>query len=815
MKYLACTFLFIGLLMVSFESMAQRARLEGYITNEEGNPMELVSVALQGTSVGTTTNSEGFFRLPVIEQQNHQVVISYLGYSPRQFQINLAPGEIRVINIRMEPLATQLPDFEVKETQIITSQYIRIDPSLSAIIPGPGNGVESLLKTMPGVSATTELSSQYSVRGGNFDENLVYVNGIEIYRPFLVRSGQQEGLSFINSDLVSSISFSSGGFDAQYGDKMASVLDITYKTPEKFGGSFSMSLLEGSLHLEDARMDNRLKYLFGLRHKSNQYLLGTLDTQGDYKPEFTDIQTLISYRLHPQWEMSFLGNYSRNQYLFVPEVQRTRFGTVTEVRQFTVFFDGQETDRFLTALGALSLNYDPTPNHTLQLIGSVFQTDETENFDIKGRYLLERVETDFGSSDFGQPTGTPLGVGAFHNHARNYLNAIVWNVEHKGEIRADNNTLRWGAKYQFEDIFDRLNEWSMIDSAGYSLPRDPAHSLILQDTVNTRIFLQTYRVSGYVQNSFEFQRPHGRYIATAGVRSQYWSFNSQWLFSPRLTLLYKPVWAPRVVLRASGGVYQQPAFYKELRDFQGNINHDIKAQESLQFVLGAEYNLMLWDRPFKYTSELYYKQFKNLIPYELDNVRIRYYANNTASGYGTGIDMKINGEFVPGIESWASLSVMKTEEKIEGAFYTDADGNTVPLGYIPRPTDQRFSFSLFFQDFLPRNPTYKVSMALVYGSGLPLSPPSHQKTRNLSTMPPYRRVDIGFSKELIGPNARNRDSGVFRHIESMWITAEVFNLLEINNTISYLWIRDISNDMYAIPNYLTSRLINLKLVTQF
>ena len=477
-KHLILLFLFPVFLMLSSGLFSQQARIEGFVRDDDNNPLEFVSVALQGTSTGTTTNSEGFFMLRVDPGKEHIVVFSYLGYESRRLELRLVSGEIRVLNVFLVPLATTLPDVEITETQIISSQYIKIDPRLTAVLPGPGTGVEGLLRTQPGVSSTTELSSQYSVRGGNFDENLVYVNGIEIYRPFLVRSGQQEGLSFINSSLVSSITFSAGGFDAQYGDKMASVLDITYKTPEEFAGSFSMSLLEGSLHLEDAFLDNRLTYLFGLRHKSNQYLLGTLDTQGDYKPEFTDIQGLVSYRFNQQWELNFLGNYSRNQYLFRPQRQETRFGTVTEVRQFTVLFEGQERDLFLTALGALSLNYTPEEGRKFQLISSVFQTDETENFDIKGRYLLERVETSFGSSEFGQPTGTPLGAGAFHNHARNYLNAIVWNIEHKGEIEAGSNTLKWGLKYQYEDIFDRLNEWTMVDSAGYAVPRQPGEVIL-------------------------------------------------------------------------------------------------------------------------------------------------------------------------------------------------------------------------------------------------------------------------------------------------------------------------------------------------
>ncbi len=776
--------------------------------------MAFVGVAIQGTSTGTTTNENGVFSIRLQGNNRYVIIFSFLGYEQQSLQINLNNNERKVLNVFMKPLATMLPDIEITERQNISGQYIRIDPRLTALLPGPGSTVENLLKTMPGVNSTSELSSQYSVRGGNFDENLIYVNGIEIYRPFLVRSGQQEGLSFINSNLVSSITFSAGGFDAQYGDKMASVLDITYKTPGKFAGSFSMSLLEGSVHIEDATLNNKLTYLFGLRHKSNQYLLGTLDTKGNYKPEFTDIQGLVNCRLAPRWEFSFLGNLSRNQYLFIPKRQETRFGTVTEVRQFTVFFEGQERDRFLTALGAFSLNFKPKKGTQFQLISSVFQTDEIENFDIKGSYLLERVETDFGSGEFGQPVGTPLGAGRFHNHARNYLNAIVWNLEHKAQIETQTGTLRWGVKYQYEDIFDRLKEWTMVDSAGYSLPRQPANAIFLQDTIQTRVFLQSSRIMAFLQNSWEFSGAGGRYILTAGARTQYWSYNQQWLFSPRATIMFKPVAVPRLLIRASGGYYKQPPFYKELRDFTGALNPNIKAQESLQFVLGAEYNMSFWERPFKYTGEIYYKKFENLIPYELDNVRIRYYATNNARGYGTGIDMKINGEFVPGVESWASLSLMKTEETIDGTFYLDRDGNQIPLGYKPRPTDQRFAFSLFFQDYLPRNPSYKVSLALIYGSGLPLSPPSKQKFKDNVYMPPYRRVDIGFSKELIG-QTKQYSRGILKNVSSIWVAAEVFNLLEINNTISYLWIRDISGSLYAIPNYLTSRMINIKLIAEF
>lgn len=527
------------------------------------------------------------------------------------------------------------------------------------------------------------------------------------------------------------------------------------------------------------------------------------------------MQALVTHDLSDKLEVNFLGNFSNNSYLFQPVVQNTRFGTATEVRQLTVFFDGQEVDKFVTAMGALSLKYKPSPGSILHWTFSIFQTDETENFDILGQYWLYRVQTDMSQDDFGQPTGEALGVGSFLNHARNYLNAIVWNAEHRGDLEVGNNTLRWGIKFQHEDIFDRLQEWTMIDSSGYSLPRPPNNQIILQDTLFARISTRSNRLSGFFQNTWQFDQPHGRFAVTAGLRMSYWDLNGQTLLSPRATVLYKPLALPRWAFRASAGYYHQPPFYRELRNFKGEINRDIKAQESIHFVLGSEYNFIAWDRPFKYTTEVYYKQLNNLIPYELDNVRIRYYAENIATGYATGLDMKVNGEFVPGVESWASLSLMKTAEEIEGAFYTDANGNQYPAGYIPRPTDQRFNFSLFFQDFLPRNPTYKVQVGFIFGTGLPFGPPTYERQRDTLRMPAYRRVDIGFSKQLIGEDSRFSERSPLRHFNNMWISAEVFNLLEMNNTISYLWIRDVENRLFAVPNYLTSRLINVKLVARF
>ncbi len=778
-------------------------------------PMQYVNIALMEIHVGTTTDAEGFFELRVPANEELTLMVSHLGFKPVEMPLVLEPGEKKEVSIIMEPLVTALPDVEVRDQQMLTTDITRIDPRLTSTLPGPGASVERLIQTLPGVATASELSAQYSVRGGSYDENLIYVNGIEIYRPFLVRAGQQEGLSFLNPDMVSEISFSAGGFNAQYGDKMASVLDIRYKEPDAFAGSFSLSLLEGSVHLEGISENGRFSYLVGMRYKSNQYLLGTLDTQGNYSPSFSDIQALLRYRLSDDLWLSFLGNFNDNHYQFEPEVQRTRFGTITDVREFTVYFDGHETNRFTTATGALSLDFQPHDDFSLQLTSSLFQSDERENFDVLGQYWLQRVETDMGEDDFGQPTGEPLGVGTFLNHARNYLNAIVWNAETKGHWSADNHKLRWGLKFQHEDIYDRLNEWNLIDSAGYSLPQQPDHAIRLQDTLKTQINMQSNRISGFLQNTWEFIRPHGRYALTAGVRANYWDFNDQLVVSPRSTMLYKPVWGEKWTFRASAGYFHQPPFYRELRDIQGRLNEQIQAQESIHLVLGSSYHFTAWERPFKYTTEVYFKFLNGLIPYQLDNVRIRYYADNISDGYATGLDMKIHGEFVPGIDSWASFSVMQTRENIEGAYIINRDGEEDPAGYIPRPTDQRFNFSMFFQDFLPRNPSYQVQLGFFYSSGMPFWPPREDLNVTYGRMPSYQRVDIGFSKQLIGEESQFSASNPLRHFDSMWLTAEVFNLLEISNTISYSWVKDVENQMFAIPNYLTSRLVNLKLIARF
>ncbi|NCA85156.1 MAG: TonB-dependent receptor [Clostridia bacterium] len=820
----------------------QQATVQGTVTNEKGKAQELVNVSIFGLPGGTATDEDGKYTLRVPANEKLRLVFSFVGFETIEKELRLAPNETVTINTTLVPSAEMLPDITIQDERIRNTNLQRIDPKGVTVIPTVTGSVESLIKTLPGVASNNELSSQYSVRGGNFDENLVYVNDIEIYRPFLIRSGQQEGMSFLNPDLTASILFSAGGFDAKYGDKMSSALDIKYKRPQEFGGSVTASLLGASAHLEGVDKTNRFSYLAGVRYKSNQYLLNGLETKGDYQPVFFDFQALFRYQLSEKLELSFLGNYADNKFELVPETRETNFGTISEAKRLTVYFDGRETDQYKTYMGALKLIYNPTKQTQLSFITSAFNSDESETFDIQGQYWIGRVQTGLGQSDFGDVVSTD-GVGTFLNHARNYLNATVVTAEHRGSWESTANYLTWGAKYQRENIDDQLHEWELIDSAGFTLPHpsddigaplQPVTPLHMNFFAASDVTLATNRISGFVQNTWNFGNNSRDFAVTAGIRSQYWDYSEQFLFSPRASLSYHPRWTHDILFRLAAGYYYQPAFYRELRNFDGTIAEDQKAQKSIHLVGGADWNLTIWGRPFKFVTEVYYKFLDDLIPYEVDNVRIRYYANERSRGYATGIDMKINGEFVPGIESWASLSVMKTQEDIYGDYYYqyfDEEGNPsgtgpepnpeasqnekVEPGYIPRPTDQRVRFSMFFQDYLPMNPTYKMHLALYFGSSLPFGPPKSQRYQQTYRMPPYRRVDIGFSKQLIGSHTKFKEGNPLGHLKSMWISLEIFNLLQVNNTISYLWITDVSGRQYAVPNFLTPRQLNLKLVVQF
>ena len=820
----------------------EKAIVKGKITNDKNRPIELVNIAIMGLPGGTVSDRKGNYEIEVPAKQEILLVFSFVGFERQEFTLTLEPGETKVINASLLETAEMLPVSVIQDERIRNTNLQRIDPKEVLVIPTVTGSIESLIKTLPGVASNNELSSQYSVRGGNFDENLVYVDDIEIYRPFLIRSGQQEGMSFLNPDLTSAILFSAGGFDAKYGDKMSSVLDIKYKRPTEFAGSVSLSLLGVTAHLEGATKNQKFSYLFGVRQKTNQYILNALETQGDYKPSFFDIQTVLRYKISPKVEVSFFGNYANNKYKFIPETRETSFGTIQEAKQLTIYFDGQEVDQYKTYMGAFKFTWKPDKKLRLHLIGSTYNSVEQETFDIQGQYWIGRLESGFGESDFGEVTESE-GVGTFLEHARNFLTATVYNIEHKGSHETPRNFLTWGLKYQHEDIEDHLHEWEMIDSAGYSLPRPPDEIGSLNPAVvpfglsfnaKSDINLSSNRYSAYIQNTWSLGNDERDFSITAGLRANYWDFNEQFLLSPRGTVSYHPNWTKDILFRFSAGYYYQPPFYRELRDFNGQINYDIKAQKSIHFVAGMDWNMQIWGRPFKFVTEVYYKDMDDLIPYEVDNVRIRYYSNERAKGYATGIDFKINGEFVKGIESWASMSFMKTEEDIYGDFYYnyfDAEGEKigsgpaedpeaavnekVEPGYIPRPTDQRFRFSMFFQDYLPMNPTYKMHLAFYYGSSLPFGPPNSERYKQTLRMPPYRRVDIGFSKQIIGDHTRFNNKNPLHHLKSMWISLEVFNLLQVNNTISYIWVTDITGNQYAVPNYLTPRQLNLKLVVRF
>ena len=804
-------------LFASFISNAQT--IKGKISDVKNIPLPAVNISIIDLKGGITSDNNGFYSISIKPNRSHVVAYSFVGYQTEKVRIPmLKKGQEYVLNIILKESNTLLDDIIVKDQKSRKNNLSRIKTKHVEVIPGSSGGIESVLKTLPGVSSANELSSQYSVRGGNFDENLVYVNGIEVYRPFLIHSGQQEGLSFVNSDLVGSILFSAGGFSAKYGDKMSSVLDIKYKQPKKTSSSVSMSLLGGSAHLEGISKNRRLSYFLGLRHKSNQYLLNSLDTEAEYRPRFSDLQTFINYKLNTNWDISFLSNISSNQYQMIPQDRNTDFGTFNEALRLTIFFEGQELDKYQTYFGALSTKYNPNTKLKLELTASAFQTYEEENFDILGEYWLYQLDNNLGSDNFGD-VAFDRGVGKYINHARNSLDARVLNFSHKGNYSEKDKNINWGLKFQNEKIDDKISEWTLIDSAGFTLPHpydsiglpsNPNQQVLMNELLKTDISLSSFRQSGYL----EYSQDINNLSLNAGTRSSYWSYNEELLVSPRISLAYAPNWEKDVVFRLASGIYYQSPFYRELRYPSGEVNQNIKSQKSVHYVLGSDYLFYKWGRPFKWITEIYYKKLDDLIPYKVDNVRIQYLAENNSKGYATGIDLKINGEFVSGVESWASLSIMKTEEDIIGDSYIDENGNTVYPGYIARPTDQRVNFSLFFQDYIPGNMNYKMHLNMIYGSGLPFGPPKSEKYQDILRIPDYRRVDIGFSAVLKSENKRSRLK-FMNILNSAWLSAEVFNLLDINNTVSYLWVSDVGGRQYAVPNYLTRRQVNLKLVLRF
>jgi hypothetical protein len=836
----------IILLNLPFLAFGQeKAAVYGKVTNTRGQSVEFANLSVIGYSGGTSTGEDGSYMLVIPANTELTLVISHISYQQQQFLINLSKGQEKELNIILSPSAEELDDVEIVDQQTRNTSFIRLDPKIAKRIPSLSGGIEELIVTMPGVSSTNELSTQYSVRGGNYDENLVYVNGIEIYRPFLIRAGQQEGLSFVNPDMASSVSFSAGGFEARYGDRMSSVLDIQYKKPTSFGGSVSLSFLGAMAHVEGLSKNQRFSYLVGTRYKTNQYFLKGLQTAGDYKPQFGDLQGLFNYKINPKWDISFLGYYALNSYQMVPKTRETVFGTINEAYKIKIFFEGQEVNRFDNYMGAVTAGYRPTNNLDLKFIGSVFGTYETETYDILGEYWIGRVETDLGSEQYGEVLEVQ-GVGAEMQHSRNYLKGLFASLQHQGTFAKGNKVLKWGINLQREVFKGKMTEWVLIDSAGYTLPYPPnsigdttgkvAPSLEMYNYVKMPVTeLISTRLTSYIQNTWDLDMKNtASLIINAGLRTNYSTLNKQFLVSPRASLAYKPAWKKDFLFRFATGIYYQPPLLREYIDPYGNVNENVKAQQSIHFVLGMDLNFQAWRRPFKFTTEAYYKDLNNLNPYEIDNVRIRYFAKNNANGYAYGIDFKINGEFIKGTESWASLSLLKTAEDLNDDFYykyfnesgeeirfgvqdkVAVDSAVVYPGFIPRPTDQRLNFALFFQDYLPNNPTYKMYIKLLYGTALPLGPPDTERYADtLRYQTSYRRVDVGFAKQLIGGYSTFGPKNPLKYFKTMWISLEVFNLFNIRNTISYLWVRDFNGRQYAVPNYLTPRQINLKLVATF
>ncbi len=831
--------------------LAQNATLFGTVRDEEGQPMQGVTVAVPGSSSPSVSTRES---------GQYEIIIAPDGL-PKSFtvrfssledivekEVAIAPGERKELNaaIRSRTLA---PVPVTKDPLRDRSAIDKLDPRSTVFLPNPLGDVNALLTGRLGVATRNDLSSGYSVRGGNFDENLVYVNDIEVYRPFLVRAGQQEGLSFPNPDMIDKIHFSAGGFEARYGDKLSSVLDITYKRPREFSGSASASLMGGAVSIASPMMKRRLRQVTGFRYRTLNAVLKGLDTQGDYTPVYTDLQSYWTFDASEKVEVGFLGVYSRNKYDVIPKNRETELGNFNQALRFTVFFEGQEKTAYETFFGALNVNVKPSSDLLLKFTGSAFRTYETERFDILGQYRLSELDRDLGSDNFGEPIKV-LGVGTYLDHARNSLQATVLAANHKGTLHTLRTATRhhewqWGAEVRAETIEDRLSEWYLLDSADYSIPYTTnPENLELQRSVKSRVDLSSVRSSAYLQHAWDWNGPKGQdWSLVAGVRAQNWSYNQQTVVSPRLRLAWNPGWK---TISAKGdttdndysfwfatGFYYQAPFYRELRDFNGVLNPELRAQRSIHFILGADRQFKLWERPFKWSAEAYYKMLDDLIPYELDNVRIRYYAKNNAKGYAMGIDTKLNGEFIPGIESWAALSVLKTEEDITDDFYYDrfnSDGEVIVPGYtfnnvavdstlvmpgnIPRPGDQRVTFAMFFQDEMPSAPTFKVHVSLNFGTGLPYGPPNASRYEDVLRGPLYRRIDIGFSKQLLGAKGQEK-AGFLRNIREAWVTFEVFNLINLNNTIDYSWVQDVGGRYYGIPEFLTPRRFNLKLITWF
>ncbi len=775
---------FLTFLDISF-SLAQGQVITGTVKNQKDLLLEGVNITLKGQRIGTTTDQEGRFNLTFNNQDSVILIFSFIGYISTERVVY--PNESGISIILKE--STELLD-EVKVTgnrnEIVGPSVTKLNPKSAEILPTPFREFNKILVTLPGVVSNNELSSTYSVRGGNFDENQVYVNDIPIYRPFLVTNGQQEGLSFINSDLVSSVEFSAGGWQAKYGDKLSSVLNVEYKTPDKFGGSMSASLLGGSIHFEGASKNERLNYTAGARHKSSKYLLNTLETNGQYLPRFTDFQSFINFNIGRKEDkkrttLGLLTSYARNRYEVTPESRETEFGNFNQSLRLFVAFEGKELLEYDTYQGGLKLNHRISDTWRTQLITSVVKATEREYTEVEGGYRLCDVDKNLSSSTFNDCVFT-RGIGTNYDYGRNSLEAEILNAENRNVISLDKATLEFGFGYSRQQIEDQLQEYDFTDSADF---------VTQINAVQASNTIASNQYSGFVQGTFDLS---STITTTLGVRGNYWDLNEQFLVSPRWQISIKPDFSRKVVFSGAIGIYQQPPFFRELRNFDGELNTKLKAQQSLHIIGGVDYSLTWWGRPFVLTSEVYYKKINNVVPYEVDNVKVRYYANNNAEAYAAGFDMRISGEFIEGAESWFSLGLLNVREDVEG------DGR----GYIRRPSDQRLNVAVFFQDHLPNNPDIRVNLNFLYGSGLPFGPPGNFQNRNSFNGDAYTRIDMGFSRVF-------HLKSILKESETLLtLSAEILNLFGSDNAISYTWIADVNNNQYAVPNALSARFLNIR-----
>ena len=873
------------ILMLIFSSLVfgqENVTIKGSLKTSKGKPINKANISVIGTKIGTTSNKKGEFKFEIENTGSFNLEVSHVKYQKISKKLNSDTDS--VIFIKMKNKVLQTLDVEYKDPGSSTTEIL---PTINASnVALPSGNIEGLLSSVGfGVRQNNELSSGFNVRGGNFDENLIYVNGIEVYRPFLARSGQQEGLSFINPSMVENIVFSAGGFDAKYGDKLSSVLDISYREPVDFEANLSTSLLGTQLQFGD-RPNSLINYNFGFRYRTNAYLLGALDTKGEYQPRFADVQGLINFNLNEKLKLTLFGTAANNLFSVQPKNRQTNFGNINEALRFTVYYEGQENTQYKTYMGALSLQHQTTEKLSLNYFISTFNTDETEYFDLLGEYRLDELERDLSSDQYGD-VAYNRGVGAFLNHARNQLKANVINFYHKGDFINKKQKTSWGLKLQGEKVTNDIKEWNYLDSARFNTPKPidsvgyqdpssiPYQQLVLSNLIKANNKIASSRLTGFVQHRFKFNRSkeinlqyntdsnfnldttftsQDYFTATIGARANYWTFNNQTVFSPRINIKWRPAFykyennqiiRKNITFRLATGYYYQPPFYRAARYLDGSINPTIRAQKSIHIVAGGDLVFNMWDRKFKFGSEIYYKFLQDIIPYEIENVRVNYYGENLASGYARGIDLKINGEFVEGIQSYASLSWLQTKEDLSNDFYYEyfnqngekiipgytidqnrADSILYEPGFIPRPTDQRLSFSMFFQDQMPDDwdtekikwSNMKVNINVLVASRLPYGPPGNKRYSDTLRSSFYKRVDIGFSKDLINnetDRSKFKEKSIFNEIEALWIAFEVFNLLDISNTTNYTWIRDVSGRQYSIPSFLTSRRLNLKLVARF